>query len=99
VKARLKSEQVALVTVREKMSKAGKQMFQLYANLLDDDARSVFDKIVEDRTESEQWTDIYGKEQSGKTGKTYVAYTGLPVIPSPNGIQARCSRDSTEIHS
>ena len=64
---------------------------------LDDDARSVFDKIVEDRTESEQWTDIYGEEQSEKTGKTYAAYTGL-LIPSPNGIQARCSQDSTEIH-
>ena len=72
--AKLKSEQAALTTLRQQMSKAVRQMFQLYANLLDDEPRSVWDKIVEDRTESEKWMDIYGEEQSGKTGKTYAAY-------------------------
>ena len=73
-KVKLESEKAALTALRSKRTKTAKQSFNLYANLLDEEGRSVWDKFVKNRTESKKWTNQCGEEQSGKTGKTYDAF-------------------------
>ena len=55
-------------------TEAAKEIFQLYANFLSEESRQPWDKIVEEQTESESWTDVFGKEQEGRAGETYESF-------------------------
>jgi hypothetical protein len=56
------------------MSDIAAKMFQLYANLLSEELRSHWDKIVTERTASDPWVDIYGDERDGVSGKTHDSF-------------------------
>ena len=71
LKAELVKQKANLKLAREKLSETAAEIFQLYANLLSEEARQPWDKIVTERTESDTWIDIYGEERNGKEGKTY----------------------------
>ena len=45
-------------------------MFLHHANLLSEQARQVWDKVVKDQTESETYTDVYGNEKAQVAGNT-----------------------------
>ena len=56
--------------LKKKMTTAAQAVFQLYANLLTEEARQPWDIIVKEQTESSPYTDIYGVERRKSPGKT-----------------------------
>ncbi len=61
-RALLKSEQKRLDEALEGAKSAAEQIFSLYANLLSEDARFIWDKIVQSQVDCIPWTDLQGKE-------------------------------------
>ena len=63
----LKADMLAL---RTKMTDSALEVFQLYANLLTEEARQPWDLIVKEQTESSPFHDIFGVERKKSPGKT-----------------------------
>ena len=63
----LKAEMLAL---KSKMTDSALAVFQLYANLLTEEARQPWDLIVKEQTESAPFHDIFGVEKKKSPGKT-----------------------------
>jgi hypothetical protein len=63
----LKADMLAL---RTKMTDSALEVFQLYANLLTEEARQPWDLIVKEQTESNPFHDIFGVERKKSPGKT-----------------------------
>jgi hypothetical protein len=56
--------------LKKKKTTAAQAVFQLYANLLTEEARQPWDVIVKEQTESSPYSDIFGVEWSKSPGKT-----------------------------
>ena len=52
----------------------GVQIFQLYANLLTDEARQPWEKIVKAQTDTIPWEDLPGEVHEEKAGKTWTSF-------------------------
>jgi hypothetical protein len=52
----------------------GAQIFQLYGNLLTDEARQPWEKIVKDQTDTVPWEDLRGGVHEKKAGKTWTSF-------------------------
>eukprot|EP00804_Cyclotella_cryptica_P026564 CCRYP_020447-RA/>CCRYP_020447-RA protein AED:0.15 eAED:0.20 QI:0/-1/0/1/-1/1/1/0/387 len=63
----LKADMLAL---KAKMTDSALEVFQLYANLLTEEARQPWDLIVKEQTESMPFHDIFGVERKKSLGKT-----------------------------
>ena len=63
----LKADMLAL---RTKMTDSALAVFQLYANLLTEEARQPWDLIVKEQTESSPFHDVFGVEKKKSPGKT-----------------------------
>ncbi len=57
-----------------KRNLAAGQFFTLYANLLSEDARYQWDKIVASQVDTAPWTDIRGKERPTACVKSYLSF-------------------------
>jgi hypothetical protein len=64
-KAELKLAVEAVVDAAMKRDKAVEDMFQLYVNLLSVDARYAWNKIVQEQTEADPYTDLQGLTRKG----------------------------------
>ncbi len=51
----------------------GTQIFQLYGNLLTDEARQPWEKIVKAQTNTIPWEDLCGEVHENKAGKTWTS--------------------------
>ncbi len=67
-KAELKLAVEAVVDAATKPDKAAEDMFQLYANLLSVDARYAWNKIVQEQTKADPYTDLQGQTRKGPQG-------------------------------
>eukprot|EP00804_Cyclotella_cryptica_P009652 CCRYP_011204-RA/>CCRYP_011204-RA protein AED:0.19 eAED:0.19 QI:0/-1/0/1/-1/1/1/0/292 len=56
--------------LKDKMTDSALEVFQLYANLLTEEARQPWDLIVKEQTESSPFHDIFGVERKKSPGKT-----------------------------
>ena len=54
--------------LKKKMTTAAQAVFQLYANLLTEEARQPWDIIVKEQTESSPYTNIYGVKRRKSPG-------------------------------
>eukprot|EP00804_Cyclotella_cryptica_P010317 CCRYP_012251-RA/>CCRYP_012251-RA protein AED:0.18 eAED:0.18 QI:0/-1/0/1/-1/1/1/0/271 len=63
----LKADMLALW---KKLTESALEVFQLYANLLTEEARQPWDLIVKEQTESSPFQDIFGVERKKSPGKT-----------------------------
>ena len=61
------------VAERTKVTAAG-NFFSLYANLLSEDARFQWDKIVTSQVDTAPWIDVRGKEQPEKRTRSYTSF-------------------------
>ena len=52
-----------------------KHFFSLYANLLSEDARFQWDKIVSSQVDTAPWTDLQGEEHEEARAKSYTSFT------------------------
>ncbi len=52
----------------------GAQIFQLYGNLLTDEARQPWKKIVKEQTDTFPWEDLRGEVHEKKAGKTWTSF-------------------------
>jgi len=52
----------------------GMQIFQLYGNLLTDEARQPWEKIVKAQTDTIPWEDLRGEVHDKKAGKTWTSF-------------------------
>ena len=52
----------------------GVQIFQLYGNLLTDEACQPWEKIVKDQTDTFPWEDLRGEVHEKKAGKTWTSF-------------------------
>ncbi len=52
----------------------GVQIFQLYGNLLTDEARQPWEKIVKEQTDTFPWEDLRGEVHEKKAGKTWTSF-------------------------
>eukprot|EP00804_Cyclotella_cryptica_P027657 CCRYP_010276-RA/>CCRYP_010276-RA protein AED:0.33 eAED:0.71 QI:0/0/0/1/1/1/2/0/171 len=59
-----------MLALRTKMTDSALEVFQLYANLLTEEARQPWDLIVKEQTESSPFHDIFGVERKKSPGKT-----------------------------
>ncbi len=68
IKAELKQALEATEEATTKRDKAAEYMFQLYANLLSVDARYTWNKIVQEQTNVEPYSDLQGLTRKGSRG-------------------------------
>ena len=73
------SEELARVRADKKAAQAKRnlaagQFFTFYANLLSEDARYQWDKIVASQVDTAPWTDVRGKEQPTARVKSYLSF-------------------------
>eukprot|EP00804_Cyclotella_cryptica_P019499 CCRYP_006644-RA/>CCRYP_006644-RA protein AED:0.16 eAED:0.64 QI:0/0/0/1/1/1/2/0/369 len=73
----LKADMLAL---RTKMTDSALEVFQLYANLLTEEARQPWDLIVKEQTESSPFHDIFGVERKKSPGKTSESFRRCPLL-------------------
>ena len=73
-KSLLKVKQEKLEEVLEEKKSLAEQFFSLYANLLSEDARYVWDKIVQSQVGCAPWTDLQGKEHERARAKTRYSF-------------------------
>eukprot|EP00804_Cyclotella_cryptica_P002230 CCRYP_020440-RA/>CCRYP_020440-RA protein AED:0.37 eAED:0.37 QI:0/-1/0/1/-1/1/1/0/149 len=59
-----------MLALKAKMTDSALEVFQLYANLLTEEARQPWDLIVKEQTESTPFHDIFGVERKKSPGKT-----------------------------
>ena len=52
----------------------GAQIFQLYGNLLTDEARQPWEKIVKAQTDTTPWEDLHCEVLDKKAGKTWTSF-------------------------
>ncbi len=64
----LKKAKFATETTKNKKESAAKEMFQFYANLQSADAKYMWNKIVKEQTESDQFKDLQGVSRKGPRG-------------------------------
>ena len=82
-------------SARQKKAKAAEEFFSLYANLLGEDARFQWDKIVTEQTGTAPWTDLQGKEHERAREKDHdsfqdcVTFHLLTVFPNDAAEQQR----------
>ncbi len=67
-KAELKLAVEAVVDATTKRDKAAEDMFQLYANLLSVNARYALNKILQEQTKADPYTDLQGLTRKGPQG-------------------------------
>ena len=56
------------------MEVVGMQIFQLYGNLLTDEVRQPWEKIVKAQINTTPWEDLRGEVHEKKTGKTWTSF-------------------------
>jgi hypothetical protein len=61
----LKKTKEAAENTKAKTESAAKDMFQFYANLLSVDAKYTWNKIVQEQTQSNPYTDLQGVSKKG----------------------------------
>jgi hypothetical protein len=66
--AELKQAMEAAEEATAKHDKVAEDMFQLYANLLSVDARYAWNKIVQEQTNADPYTDLQGLTKKGPRG-------------------------------
>ena len=52
----------------------GAKIFQLYGNLLTDEAHQPWENIVKVQTDTIPWEDLYGEVHEEKAGKTWTSF-------------------------
>ena len=70
----LKGARAKLAAARKKQKTAAEGFFSLYANLLTEDARYHWDKIVSSQCDTYPWTDLRGKEQQRVRPKSETSF-------------------------
>jgi hypothetical protein len=68
IKAELKQALEAVEEAMTKRDKAAEDMFQLYANLMSVNARYAWNKIVQEQTNADPYTDLQGLTRKGPRG-------------------------------
>ena len=79
----LASAQTDYAVANNAKKESATAFFDLYANLLSKDNRRVWNKIVSDITDEDLWTDLNGKEHTGKCSKSHKSFidgTGLHLL-------------------
>eukprot|EP00804_Cyclotella_cryptica_P003249 CCRYP_010479-RA/>CCRYP_010479-RA protein AED:0.25 eAED:0.25 QI:0/-1/0/1/-1/1/1/0/240 len=71
-----------MLALRTKMTDSALEVFQLYANLLTEEARQPWDLIVKEQTESSPFHDIFGRKEE-VTGQGVRVIQEVPVTPPP----------------
>eukprot|EP00804_Cyclotella_cryptica_P014846 CCRYP_015038-RA/>CCRYP_015038-RA protein AED:0.41 eAED:0.41 QI:0/-1/0/1/-1/1/1/0/76 len=71
-----------MLALRTKMTDLALEVFQLYANLLTEEARQPWDLIVKEQTESSPFHDIFGRKEE-VTGQDVRVIQEVPVTPPP----------------
>eukprot|EP00804_Cyclotella_cryptica_P025636 CCRYP_002848-RA/>CCRYP_002848-RA protein AED:0.28 eAED:0.28 QI:0/-1/0/1/-1/1/1/0/205 len=71
-----------MLALRTKMTDSALEVFQLYANLLTEEARQPWDLIVKEQTESSPFHDILSRKEE-VTGQGVRVIQEVPVTPPP----------------
>ena len=74
LRQQLASAQTDYAAANNATKESATAFFDLYANLLSEENRRVWNKIVSDTTDEDLWTDLNGKERTGKRGKSYQSF-------------------------
>ena len=95
IKAKLKQAMEATEKATTKRDKVAEDMFQLYANLLSVEARYAWNKIVQEQTNADPFTDLQELTRKGPRGllrksfEDWVMFHLLTVFPSSAAEQER----------
>jgi hypothetical protein len=95
IKAELKQALGATEKAMTKRDKAAVNMFQLYTDLLSIDARYVWNKIVQEQTNADPYTDLQGLTRKGPRGMSRKSFEDcvpfhlLTVVPNNAAEQER----------
>jgi hypothetical protein len=93
--AELKQAMEATEKAKTKCDKTAEDMFQLYVNLLSIDARYAWDKIVQEQTNADPYTDLQGLTKKGPRGLSHKSFEDcmmfhlLTVFPNSAAEQER----------
>jgi hypothetical protein len=69
-----------MLALRTKMTDLALEVFQLYVNLLTEEARQPWDLIVKDQMESYPFHDIFGVERKKSPGKTSESFRRFQLL-------------------
>jgi hypothetical protein len=76
----LEKAKEAAENAKAKAESAAKDMFQFYANLLSVDAKYSWNKIVQEQTQSDPYTDLQGVSKKGPRGPSHKSFDDCVMI-------------------